>query len=314
MPDRYSVHIDAALSAFALRYSQEGIWIADQAMPIKKVKKDSDKYFQFYLKDIISIPNRTQGIAGAPAANVSYSLTNTTYSCERYHLKDFVDDDTRKNADQPLEPDQDAARTVTELLLLDREKRVADIMFDTSTTFTSYTAALTGGDRWDDYENSDPFSKVEAAIDSVIQNSLKAPNTMIMGREVFRKIRHHPDILDRVKYTGGPKEPAKINAEHLAAAFDLEKVLVGKSVYNSANKGQTASPAYVWGKYVGIYYINPNPGKKDVTCAVTYRSEDFQTRKWREEEIRSDWVEVSFKDDEIVPCAGAGYVYSTVVS
>lgn len=313
MPYRESVHIDRALSNFALQYSQEGIWIADKVMPVKPVSKESDKYFQFYLKDVINIPNRTQRGDGTPATEVSYDLTSSTYQCEEYALKDKVTDRLRKNADEPLEPDFDATKTLTDLIMLDREKRVADIMFDTSSTFSSYTSALTGGDQWDEYSTSDPFSNVETAIDSVIQNSLKYPNTMIMGREVFRKIRHHPDILDRVKYHGGPAEPTKITTEHLAKAFDVEKCYVGYSVYNSANKGQTVSASYVWGKYVGVYYIAPSPGRKDITAAVTYRAQNYQTRKWRDDEIKGDWIEVGLCDDEIVPAAGAGYVLSTVV-
>lgn len=314
MPTRERVHQDAVLSNYAIQYSQAGIYIADQAMPVKIVAKESDKYFKFYLKDVISIPNRTQRADGAESAEISYDLETGTYQCEAYSAKDIVTDRTRKNADQPLNPDMDATRILTDAILLDREYRVSRIMFDTSTTFASYTAALSGGDRWDDYENSDPFAKVELAIDSVVKNSLKMPNTMILGRDVYKKLKHHPDILERIKYSGGPTNPALIDTTLLAQCFGLERVLVGSAVYNTANKGQTLSAGYVWGKYCGIYYIEPNPGIKTVSAGITFRSENFTVRKWREDSRGGDMIEVEMIDDEVVPAAGAGYVYSTVVS
>ena len=307
-----SIHQDAIMTEFALKYSQSGIFIADQAMPVKPVAKESDKYFSHYLKDIISIPQNTQRANGAEAGERHWDVTTATYQAEEYALRDIVTDRDRANADAPLEPDQDAVTGVQELLLLDREARAAALMFDTSTTFTSYTSALTNG--WDDYSNSTPFTNVETARTSVIKNALKMPNVMIMGYEVFVSIIHHPDILARIAYTGGPTNPALINENVLAQCFNVEKVLVGKAVYNSANVNQTTTSAFVWGKYVGLYYINPNPTRKTVTAGVTFRARNWMVKKWREDKRNGDMVQVSMIDDEVVPCAGAGYVFSTAVS
>jgi len=314
MPYREQVHIDAALSNFAERFSQSGIWIADQVLKIMPVKKESDKYFKFYLKDTITLPNRSLRGDGAEASEVTYDLTSTTYTCEEYALRDIVTDRTRKNADAPLSPDQDAVSMLTEKLLNDREYRVASAIFDESTNFVSYTSALTGGDRWDVYATSDPYGDVETAKESVLKNALKPANTIIMGYEVFKKLRHHPDLLDRIKYTGGMSNPAVLNEPEMARAFDVEKVLVGRAIYNSANEGQTATAAFAWGKYVMTCYIAPTPPRKGVTLGMTFRSQPFQTSKWREDKRKGDMIEVSMVDDEVIVTTGAGYLYSTVVS
>ena len=311
---KQSTHLDRALSDFAVAYSQEGMFIAGQAMPVKKVKKESDKYFTYQRKDILTIPMKTLRANGAESMRNFWDVSSSTYQCEEYSLHDFITQRDRRNADSPIEPEQDSVRILTEKLLLDREYRVASLMFDTSSTFSSYTAALSGGDQWDDYENSNPFAKIEDAKKSVRQNALKVPNVIIMGDDVYIKLIHHPDIKERIMYGGGPSNPAMINESNIAKLFDIPKVLIGRAVYNAANYNDTETVSNIWGKYFGVYYIDPNPSTKTVTAGVTFRAQDWQVRKWWDDDHNGDKVEISYIDDEVVPVAAAGYIYSTVVS
>ncbi len=316
MPYREQVHLDAALSNVALQYTQEW-FIADQALPIVNVAKESDKFFKFYLKDAINIPARTLRGDGAEAAETTWDVTSTTYQCEEYALKDIVTDRARKNADSPIEMDIDTTKFLTQQILIDREKRVADALFNT-TTFTSYYAALSGDDRWDVYTaagaDSDPLADIETAKDSVMKNSLRPPNTIIMGYEVFKKVVHHPSILARIQYGGTPADPATVTPKALAQVFNVSQVLVGKAVYNSAVEGATVTPAYAWGKYVMTAYVESPVPRKGVTLGATFQSQPFQVSKWREDKRKGDMVEVSMVQDEVIIATGAAYLFSTVVS
>lgn len=306
-------HIDAALSNFAEQFSQSGIWIADQVLKPIPVVKESDKFHKFYLKDIITIPGSTQRAIGSPANHSRFEVTNDTYACEEYAWKDLVADRDRDNADAPLALEQDSTMRNTEIIMNDKEANVATAVFN-ATTFSSYTSALTGGDRWDVYDSSNPYGDIETAKESVLKNSLRMANTIIMGYEVFKKIRHHPDLIERVKYTGSIQNPAVLNEVEMARAFDVEKVLVGRAVYNSANYGQTATPAFIWGKYVMTAYIPNVQPRKGVTLGASFRSQNVQARKWYDEELKGTWVETSVIQDEKIVTTGAGYLHSTVVS
>lgn len=315
MPDSYAVHQDAVLSNFAVSYSQNGIWIADTVLPKKMVAKESDKYFLFYQKDVIQVPTRDQRADGAPSSEISWDVTTGTYQCEAYALKDIVTKRARANADQPLDLDQDTTAILTERLMVGKEYRVAAKIFDTS-GFTSYTSALGTADKWDSYtsSDSDPLADVDAAKLSVLKYSQKYANTIIMGVEVFDKVKHHPLVIDRIKYNGGPSVPAVVTEQALAQLFGVDKVLVGRAVYNSATEGQTVTPAYIWGKYVMVAYVDPAPKVKGMTMGFQPTVQDMTVSTWYDDTRKGDLIEVEYIADEIIVNYGAGYLYSTVVA
>lgn len=313
MPGRERVHIDAALSNFAVAYSQQEMFIADQVLKNFPVSKESDKYFEWQLKDIISIPTNVQRADGAEAKEIPWDVSSTAYSAEEYALRDIVTDRARNNADPIFNLNQDTTMTLTDRLKLEREARVAATVFNT-TTFTSYTAALSGGDKWDQFDTSDPFGDVKTGRESVRQNALKRANTIIMGQAVFEVVRNHPDLLDRIKYTGSMAQPAQLNEVEMAKAFSVDQVLVGGAVKNSANEGQTVSAADVWGKYVMVCYIAPTPPRKGITLGMTFQAQNFHVARWREDKRKGDMIEVSIVEDDAITVAGAGYLFSTVIS
>jgi len=312
---RSNVHTDAILSNFALAYSQQGLWIADKASPVKPVSKESDTYYKYLLKDVITPRVSVLRANGAPAAQSTWDFTTGTYQCHEYALKDVATDRDKANQDSPINVEMDSTKYVTDQLMLAREIRVATALFN-GTTFTSYTTALGATTYWSNYtaSTSVPFTNVETARDSILQNSLQVMNTMIMGYDVFKAVRNHPAVLDRVKYGGGPTDPAVIGPAELAKAFDVQNVLIGRAIYNTANEGQDATPAKVWGKNVLFCYINPSPGIKDITLGLTFRTKAFQIKKWYDDEVDGTWIQGSTIEDEVVNCAGCGYYYTAVVA
>lgn len=313
MPYREDVHTDSALSNLAESFSQEGVWIADKILKPLPVAKESDVYYKYSLKEVISIPHQTLRGDGAEANEVSWSVSTASYNCEEYALKDIVTDRARKNADAPLELDGDTTRYLTNLIMLDREKRVADAVFN-GTTFTSYTATLTGNDQFSSLNTSDPAGVAETARESVMKNALQMPNTVIVGYEVHKYLIQHPQVLDRIKGGATKNNMATIRDAQLAEFFDVDNYYVGRAVYNGNNIGQTASASYVWGDYMMFAYIAPSPPRKGVTLGATLRSRGFQTKKWREEKRNGDMIEVGMIDDEVIITAGAGYLVQDCVA
>lgn len=141
-------------------------------------------------------------------------------------------------------------------LLLAEEYALASTL--TSASIITNGTALVGGDQWNN-SNSEVLSKVKTAKDRVVGATGMPANTIIMGYDVFSALQFHPEIYDVLgfKYKG-PTPPGLLSAEQMAAAFGVDRVLVGSAVYNTAKEGQTASMSMVWGKNFIVAYIAPS--------------------------------------------------------
>lgn len=299
------VHVDAVLSGVSVKYTNEEM-IGDQVLPVVNVKKESDKYYKFTRNWRLPQSKRA---AGAEANEVEWNVSTDTYSCEEYALKDLIPDRVRDNADNPLNMDVDTTEYLTDLIQLGREKRVADLVFATG-TYGSQTSALAGVNRWDDYAGSDPVGDVRTAKSVVHAASGKMPNVMIMGYQAYLKLLDHPDILERIKYT----QKGIITADIIAQVFEVDRLLVGKALYDSTQEGAAESLGYLWGKKVALLYAEASPGLKKVSFGYQFQSRGFRVKKWREEGREGDFIEAGEIRDEKIVAAACGYLYTTVVS
>jgi len=304
-PTEKDVHVDSVLSGVSIRYTNDEL-IADQVLPVVPVKKESDKYYTY--TRAWKLP-QSERAAGAEANEVEWNVGTDTYQCEEYALKDLIPDRVRDNADNPLDMDVDTTENLTELIQLGREKRVADIVFAAG-TYGSQTSALAGVNRWDDYAGSDPVGDVRTARSTVHAATGKMPNVMVIGYQAYLKLLDHPDILERIKYT----QRGIVTADIIAAVFEVDRLLVGKALYDSTQEGVAESLGYVWGKSVALLYAEPSPGLKKVSFGYQFQSRGFRTKKWRVEGREGDFVEAGEIRDEKIVSAGCGYLYTTVVS
>jgi hypothetical protein len=304
-PTEKDVHTDSVLSGVSIKYTNDEL-IADQVLPVVPVKKESDLYY-IYTRNW-KLP-QSKRAAGADANEVEWNLSTSTYTTEEYALKDLIPDRVRSNADNPLDMDVDTTENLTELVQLGREKRVADIVFGAA-NYGAQTSALAGANQWDDYAGSDPIGDVRDAKAIVHAASGKMPNTMVIGYQAYLKLLDHPDILERIKYT----QRGLITADLLASLFEVDKILVGKALYDTTQEGVAESLSYIWGKSVALIYSQPSPGLKKVSFGYQFQSRGFRTKKWREEGRDGDFVETGEIRDEKLVAAATGYLYTTVVS
>ena len=71
------------------------------------------------------------------------------------------------------------------------------------------------------------------------------PNKLSLGYDSFIALKNHPDILERVKYTGGTANPAIVNEQVLAQVLGFEEVKVLEATYNAAEEGQPDDMKFV---------------------------------------------------------------------
>ena len=61
---------------------------------------------------------------------------------------------------------------------------------------------------------------------------------------MWRQLKHHPDFVDRFKYTTSESITTEMNAR----LMEIERILVIKSIQNKADEGVTASYSFTASK------------------------------------------------------------------
>lgn len=314
MPQLETVHVKTTLTNVAIAYFQEpGIFIADQLSPHVRSSKPADYYF-IYGKEHFNVVNAIRR-PGTTPVEVEHTVSTDQYVCQEYSLREKVTDEEKEAADNPIEPEADTTRYVSERLRLSREKRVADEVTDNGNYQVGFYETLDAEAQWNAYETSSPIEKIQYAMDAVAAQG-RQPNTMWMGYEVWSKLRHHPDFLSRL-----PSNTTQIVTTALLKLLweEIEEVAIGSALYNTAAEGQDEDLGYVWGKYFGVAYINrAMPNKKQPSFNYTFvwpysvrggriRRDNqpgaangtvYQARTYRhaDEGARSDWAEVAMRE------------------
>lgn len=252
--------VDAALTAISVRYSNPAAnLIADQVLPRVDVPGEKYKWNVYNLADAFTLPDTKVGRKSRPN-QVEFGGTEQTSSVKDYALDDPIPQ-TDIDAAQALraqgissyDPEAAAVMGLTDLIALDREVRVANIVFNAATYDASRTQVLSGTSQFSDYTNSDPIGIINAALDATL---VYRPNCMTIGRPGWTKLRSHPKIVNAVK--GNVTGSGNVTTQQVAELFDLQNVWVGEAFLNTARKGQNAQLSRVWGKHLSLFYQDRN--------------------------------------------------------
>jgi len=305
MPGPENVHKDQVLTNISIMY-RNAAYVGTQIMPIVPVKKKSDIYYIYDSKaDRFRIP-KTLRAPKTDSRTVDWKVTEDGYVCDEHALNSLIDDIEKDNADKPLNLEVDTVEFLTDIVTLGLEMRIKD-MIEASLTANAPTNGV-----WSDYttETIDPIADIEigkAAIHAVI---FREPNLLLLGKAVYDKLKHHPKILELIKYS----QKGVLTTDLMASLFGIEKVIVGEAGYNTAKEGKTAVLSYLWGKNAILAYVEPRPGIKKFSLGYTFQSQKFQTRRARIETKHSDWFEVGDIETEKLVCAACGYRISPAIT
>lgn len=307
-PTMHEVHVDAPMTNLSIAYRNEA-YIADRVFPYVKVNKQSDKFFKF---DKESWFRDEAGVRapGTRAPRVEYAITvGGPYACVEYAAAKGIPDEIVANADNPLAPDREGTEFVTDKLLLKLERDVADLLF-TAANWTNSGAPSNG--QWD-LDSSDPIADItgSSGVRETMRQSIGCyPNTMVMGATVWAALQRHPDILDRVKYT----QLGIVTEALVAQLFQVQRLLVGTAIYNSAPEGSSSSLGDIWGKFVWLGWVPPAAGLMIPAAGYTFVWKDRQVERFREDQEKQDVVTASMNWDVKVTSADSGYLLTSVVA
>jgi hypothetical protein len=258
---------DTFYSSIVISYKNEML-IADEASQYVPVGKREFRYLKHKLEEGLTIPNTNAGRT-SELNEALFSAEEATGYVEDYGLQHPLPQDDIDNAPQGFDPRAHAAEMLMRLILLDREKRVADLFFNSASYAAGQTVTLSGTDQFSDFTNSDP----QGVIDDVLDVPPLRPNVLIFGRSVWTKFRRHPGIVEAVRSTGSTA--GTVTRQEVADLFEVQKVLVGEGWLNTAKPGQAISRSRVWGKHIAaIYQENMAASSMGTAFSFTARFKD----------------------------------------
>ncbi|KKK78803.1 hypothetical protein LCGC14_2839890, partial [marine sediment metagenome] len=175
---------------------------------------------------------------------------------------------------------------------------------------------ITPGDLWDTVAAT-PIDDVAVQANSIAEKTGYKPNTIVLGPEVFQKLKEHPDILDRIKYT----QKGIVTKDLLAALFEVDRVMVPNATRNTAAEKETASFDFMYGKNAFLCYSAPSAGIYRPSAGYTFKWKGknrngvgHNIKKFQMVELESDRIELNQNQDQKLVAANLGVFFSAVVS
>lgn len=301
MPLKSQLHVNQLLSNVSVKYqNSEYIW--DKVFPQVPVIKDTDLY-RVYDRNF-KVPETKRAAKGV-AREFQFEVSTSTYALEQHALKDYVGVDEAENYDQGS-LQVDTTENLTDAIYRRIELSVANLF---TTTSWSLNVSLAAANAWTANTTvSDPVPIVDTATSTVIANSGKTTNFMILPRDGYIAAKNHVSILDRVKYTS-----AEVSTAMLAGLFSVPELLVPTAVQDTAAEGVAASISAMWGDVAFLGWKPSSPGLKTPSCGYTFLKSTPRVRSWFDDERNANAIEVEIKFQPKVVASLTGYLIKDIL-
>jgi len=305
-------HQPSTMSNLSLQYSN-GLFIGDQLMPIVTVSKKSDIYYTYDKRSRMSGPDDRIGSRSKPN-EINENRSTANFSTKDYALTNYVDNETLRNQDAPLDEMVDLVQALNDVIALKREQRQAAIL-TTAGNYGANTAALAGIDQFDNAGNLSIIQKMQAMTEALWTGSNATRKVAFCSLEVWNAIARNPNIRDMFKYTSGEGVASR---KQVAGYFGWDDILVSDARQDTANDGQTAAYGRIWGKVFGLVRVAAGPTVRSAQFGSTFRfAGDPVTDAWFEAGIGKSggWhARVGLSEDYKVVAGDTGFLYTAAIA
>ncbi len=304
--------IDPLLTNVSSAYIPDGAY-ADSLFPGLKFSQYTGK-LGGYGKGHLRIENTVIGGRGKYRQVQTITRTTQGFEIEGHGLSGMVTKQEYKNVIDPFDAEKDETMGLSTILLLEKEKALADALSDTAVMTQNIT--LAGASQFSDYSNSDVVSVINAAKKAIRDGSGAVPNTLILEYYVAQVLRYHPQLLDLLGFKYA--RPGGLNDSELGKALDIENVVIPNCMYNSSKEGQAAVLAPVWGKHMILGVIPKSPQKYQISLGYNIRLDDGSPRKVYKQSLfnppGSTEILVEDEYDMVLADVTAGYLIKNAVA
>lgn len=249
-PNRYLTNMSMAFFANA------GDYVATSIFPICPVDFSTGYYYIYNKGDLArDHVQRKPKFGKVPPAQMGH--TDATYRCEVDQIIVGIDqigaqNYQRANVPPSIDPKRAKNRFVTDQQLLHLDLTFANSFFKSGVWANEFTGIASGGTtaggsqfiKFSD-ANSDPIKFFDARKRQIRLDGRRVPNKLTLGYDTYLALKEHPDLLERVKYTGSTANPAQVNERVLAELFGVDEIKVLYATYNAAEEGQADDMQFI---------------------------------------------------------------------
>jgi hypothetical protein len=282
-PTARAVHVDQPLTNISIAFLQNANnFVASRVFPNIRVQKQSDVYFRYDR----GFFNRNQAKVRAPATEAAiagFGLDTDNYFAKVVALKTQLSYQVAANADTPVQLERANTELLLHQMLIEKEVDWATRYFTTSVWATEYAGVASSPTstqkiRWSNATSSTPIEDIRQAKTDMLERTGYEPNTMVLSQRVMDVLVDHPDIVDRIKYSGGVgnQNPARTTVQALAQLFEVDRILVMRAIQNTAAEGLTNAHSFIGGKNALLTYVPPTPGLMTPSAGYTFTWSGYQ--------------------------------------
>jgi hypothetical protein len=309
-----TAHLDQFLTNYSIVYRNQD-FVGGRLSPDFPVSKQNGRYPIFGFERFKAY--NTERAPGSAANELpAWRMSNDQYYCDGKAQKQLITDELRAQWDFSAQPEVYTTETLADIIDKQREIQIFGLLMN-SAVIPGATLAGTG--QWSDFQNSDPIAAITLQRATILLASTKEPNTLLVGYPVWLQLIQHPIILDRFKSTalplGYPSE------QQLAGLFNVDTLIVAKSLYDTTQQGLPHVLNYIWGKNAILAYVPPAQGQMMVTLGTTCRwlygvpqNGGMLVKRYRVEERSGDMVEYQTYYALKLTVPGAMYIFKNVVA
>ncbi|SDR15631.1 capsid protein [Pseudovibrio sp. Tun.PSC04-5.I4] len=237
------------MTAIAIAYKNpDYTLIGDEVLP-RVTTSRSFKYKEYDEGEDFSVPDTRVGRRSAPN-QVEIGGTEKDASVEAYGIDVPLDNVTIEEAKRnKWNPENRATERATDIIMLDREVRCANLVKNPTNYHPDHVEALSGSDLFTD-PDSDPITLIEDLMSTCWQK----PNQLAFGHVAWRAFRKHPKVVKAVQGNSG--DQGRATKAQVAELLEVKRILVGESRVNIKRPGENPVLARVWDNIVAGQFIN----------------------------------------------------------
>jgi hypothetical protein len=303
MPTLAGVRHDPLLTNISIQYGPTG-HIADNVLPVVPVRLEDGQYIEYDMSRF-NTPEAKRN-PRTRYKEVDWARTKSSYHAEEYGLEGRIDDRERDNAAAPLDLDETTTEILTDNILNNRERRVANLVLSTSNVTQNTT--LSGANQWSDASGGDPIGVAQTAASTIQAATGLLPNSLVLGYKVWNK------LITNTKIKAELVEGEQLSLQRLAALFGVQFVYIGTILTTTSKKGQTVTLGDVWGKDALFFYSQPRPSLRRPSFGYQFQVQALKTFRWRDVPVNCDVIRVNEIRAEKLVASALGYLVKAAVA
>ena len=306
---------DPVLTTVAIGY-HNAEYVGHELFPEVPVTARAGKIIEFDKREFKLY--RTKRAPGSNIKRIEVGYDGKPYAMTQDALEGLVpiEDDEEAKAVPGIDLGMEAVEGVMETIALGKEYEAASIARNPANYDADHKIDLAAA-KWSDDAN-DPIKDLKAGKEAIRASIGVDPNRVVFSPKAWSALTENAKVKDRYKHTTSQT----ITTDMIAAAIEVEKVVVGKAVFIEEGAADDTL-GDVWGRDVVMAYVGASKSdkgkakgrsKRRPSFGYTYclKNHPLVEKPYYENNCRSWIYQVINENTPVLTGVTAGYLFQNV--